>query len=81
MSATCRAHLILYILIILITFLWRVQVMNFSLCDFLHIPTISSFLSRNILLSSLISNNLNWQFIQHYKRTGSADQVLEVAEK
>jgi hypothetical protein len=44
-------------------YVWRgVQVINFSLCNFLKFPVTSSLFGPNILLSILFSNTLNYGY-------------------
>jgi len=57
--ATRPVHLILLYLITKIIFGEEYRSLSFVLCSFLHSPVTSSLLSPNILLSTLLSNNLS----------------------
>jgi len=57
--ATCPVHLILLDLIIRTILGEASRSLNFSLCNYLHSPVISSLLGPDILLSTLFSNTLS----------------------
>jgi hypothetical protein len=68
--ATCPANLTVPNLIILIILREKYILRSSPLCSILHPPVISSLFRRNILLSTLFSNNLSQDSPFNFKKTG-----------